>query len=94
MAILRSAFSQTYLPPALDIRRELSDLDTVCTRSSAAVAKQIEEYVSSTLSANGGSAGTPPDGTVAATVSLARLYPAVTAFRREVRTKLERAANV
>ena len=91
MAILRSAFSQTYIPPALDIRRELSDLDTVCNRSSAAIAKQIENHVSAQLAAFGGSAGTPPDGTVPATVQLAGVYSAVNKFNREVRVKLKRS---
>lgn len=75
MAIPRSDFIQSTLPKAVDLRNELSRLHTVIARSSAAVAKQMEEALVAQFEAISVLAGTEPDATVAATVTLRQLYP-------------------
>ena len=94
MALLRANFPTIIFPVAGDIRLELSRLDTLCTRSSSAVAKQIEEMVAATLLEYGGVTATEPDATAPATVRLTQLYPAVRDFNREIRLRVSRASKL
>ena len=93
--LLRSDFPATYIPTASDLRDELVQLNKLCRRSSAAVAKQIEEQVEAlwdTLDAT--ETSTEPDATVAATVNLLALYSDFTDYSRAVRVKVGRAASI
>lgn len=99
MAINLGTFPGTNINTATDIRQELSDLDTLCSRSSPAVAKQIENEIHDTLeiigiAVPGTPTATPPDATTPATVKLKALYPAFNVFSRVDRIKIKRALTL
>ena len=96
MAIQLGSFPGTFINTATDIRQELSDLHTLCLRSSPETARQIEDAVEELLivlqlSVAGVPGVTPPDATVASTVQLRALYPAFNVFSRVQRIKIQRA---
>ena len=93
MAILRSAFTQTSLPRVADIRGELSRLDTVINRSSAAVAKQIQEQMVTWYDTVGLLTATEPDATVAATVTLRQLYQEWRTFDRRIQNVIYQTSS-
>lgn len=96
MAINLGTFPGTYINTATDIRQELSDLHTLCSRSSPETARQIEDSIDDlltvlALSVVGVPVVTPPDATVPSTVQLRALYPAFNVFSRVQRIKIQRA---
>jgi hypothetical protein len=95
MPLLISDFPATELITATDLRPVLVQLNKLCRRSSAAVAKQIEVHVEAlwdTLDAT--ETSTAPDATVAATVNLLALYSDFTDYSRAVRVKVGRASSI
>lgn len=99
MAIQLGSFPGTFINTATDIRQELSDLDTLCSRSSPETAKQIENSIEDllivlSLNVAGVPIVTPPDATVPSTVQLRALYPAFNVFSRVQRIKIQRALSL
>jgi len=94
--LIRSDFTSTNIPTAFDLRDELIELNKTARRSSAAVAKQIEEYVDAVYDTvkTGALVGTPPDGTTAATSNLKATYSDFVDFTRAERTKIGRAVKI
>lgn len=90
--LLRSDFPATFIPTGHDLRGEFIQLNKLVRRSSAAVAKQIEEYVVTIYDAvkAGALTATEPDATVAATVQLKALYSDFTDLTRAERIKVTR----
>lgn len=96
MALLRSDFSATYIPTAFDLRDELIDLNKLARRSSAAVTKQIENYIDTLYDTvkTGALVGTPPDATVPATEPLRSKYDLFANFTKAERIKIQRALSL
>lgn len=90
--LLISDFPATELPTAYDLRPELIQINKVARRASAAVAKQIENYVDALYDTvkTGILTGTPPDATVPATLPLRGTYNDFTEFTRAERIKIDR----
>lgn len=95
-ALLRSDFSATDIPTAFDLRNELIDLNKLARRSSAAVAKQIENYVDTVYDTvkTGALEGTPPDATVPDTLPLRSKYDLFANFTKAERIKIGRLMNL
>lgn len=93
--LLVSDFPATEVVTANDLQQPLIKLHQLCRRSSAGVARQIEEHVNTIyfLMPNA-LTGTPPDATVAATAQLKALYVAFTGFDRAWRIKMERVRKL
>ena len=93
--LIVSDFPATAVVTANDLQQPLIKLHQLCRRSSAAVARQIEDHVNTIyfLMPNA-LTGTPPDATVAATAQLKALYVAFTGFDRAWRIKMERVRKL
>ena len=93
--LIVSDFPATEVVTANDLQQSLIKLHQLCRRSSAGVARQIEEHVNTIyfLMPNA-LTGTPPDATVAATAQLKALYVAFTGFDRAWRIKMERVRKL
>ena len=93
--LIVSDFPATKVVTANDLQQPLIKLHQLCRRSSAGVARQIEEHVNTIyfLMPNA-LTGTPPDATVAATAQLKALYVAFTGFDRAWRIKMERVRKL
>jgi hypothetical protein len=92
--LIVSDFPATQVVTANDLQNSLIQLHKLTRRSSAGVARQIENYVDTVYDTikTGALVGTAPDATTPATVTLKALYSDFVDFSRVVRIKVDRAA--